>query len=86
MFYVGNFILFYETSTFINSDLLWDNSIVPKKYILRMTYFTPDTFPPKFEKHFFPQNRFCILFFKVVHSLLQLVYGLLHPLLFVLLL
>lgn len=56
MFYVGNLILFYETSTFINSDLLWDNSVVPKRYILRMTYFTPDTFPPKFEKHFFPQN------------------------------
>lgn len=65
MFYVGNLILFYETSTFIKCDLLWDNSIVPKKYILRMTYFTPNTFPPKFEKHFFPQNMFCILFFKV---------------------
>lgn len=57
MFYVGNLILFYETSTFINGDLLWDNSVVPKKYILRMTYFTPDTFPPKFEKHFFHRTR-----------------------------
>lgn len=56
MFYVGNLILFYETNTFIKGDLLWDNSIVPKRYILRMTYFPRDTLPPKFEKHFFPQN------------------------------
>lgn len=55
MFYVGNLILFYETSTFIKGDLLWDNSIVPKKYIgTKNDIFHPRHISPKVWETFFP--------------------------------
>lgn len=51
-------------------------------------YFTffRHIFPKVWETFFSTGTMFCISFFKVVHLLLQLVYGLLHPLLFILLL
>lgn len=51
-------------------------------------YFTffRHIFPKVWETFFSTGTMFCIFFFKVVHLLLQLVYGLLHPLLFILLL
>lgn len=51
-------------------------------------YFTffRHIFPKVWETFFSMGTMFCIFFFKVVHLLLQLVYGLLHPLLFILLL
>lgn len=81
-------ILFHGTSTFFG-----ENFIVLKKVDNKMNEqgifisLFSDIFSQKFEKHFFSTGTmFCIFFFKVVHLLLQLVYGLFHPLLFILLL
>lgn len=52
-------ILFFSIKQVLLSTVIFYGIIQlsPKSiYVLRMTYFTPDTFPPKFEKHFFPQN------------------------------
>lgn len=52
-------ILFFSMKQVLLSTVIFYGIIQlsPKSIqVLRMAYFTPDTFPPKFEKHFFPQN------------------------------